>query len=146
MSHRYPDPDGTSNCTHGCGCWMGPYRSGGPDGVDPFGECPKAPPVRDHLVLSFKRGAWGNSAVWWKPDGGGYTSYLEEAGRYTREEALDIERWSCGRDNEYRRQGSVAVREADAVEEAHMVVDFNRAAELWRDKEDLQDGQDDPKE
>jgi hypothetical protein len=38
--------DGTSDCAHGCGCWMGPYRSGGP--VDPFGPCPKNPlPVQD---------------------------------------------------------------------------------------------------
>lgn len=41
--HQYADHDGTSDCAHGCGCWMGPARSGGPDGVDPFGECPKNP-------------------------------------------------------------------------------------------------------
>ncbi len=33
----------TSDCAHGCGCWMGGSRSGGPDGVDPFGDCPKNP-------------------------------------------------------------------------------------------------------
>ena len=42
--HKYAD-DGTSDCAHGCGCWMGPFRSGGPDGIDPFGKCPKAPPI-----------------------------------------------------------------------------------------------------
>ena len=55
--HYYPgckNPYGdgffTSDCEHGCGCWMGNSRSGGPDGVSPFGACPnnptpKAPPV-----------------------------------------------------------------------------------------------------
>lgn len=33
----------TSDCKNKCGCWMGPARSGGPTGVDPFGECPKNP-------------------------------------------------------------------------------------------------------
>lgn len=33
----------TSDCSYGCGCWMGSSRSGGPKGVDPFGACPKAP-------------------------------------------------------------------------------------------------------
>lgn len=31
----------TSDCAHGCGCWMGDSRSGGP--VDPFGPCPMNP-------------------------------------------------------------------------------------------------------
>lgn len=33
----------TSDCAYECGCWMGGSRSGGPDGVDPFGACPNAP-------------------------------------------------------------------------------------------------------
>ena len=37
--HEYASA-GTSNCAHGCGCWAGPARSGGPVGVDPFGLCP----------------------------------------------------------------------------------------------------------
>lgn len=41
--HKYPNRDGTSNCGHGCGCWMGPARSGGPTGLDPFGKCPRNP-------------------------------------------------------------------------------------------------------
>ncbi len=41
--HKYPDPDGTSDCKYSCGCWMGPTRSGGPTGLDPFGECPGNP-------------------------------------------------------------------------------------------------------
>lgn len=40
--HVY-DEHGTSDCHNGCGCWAGPSRSGGPDGVDPLnGPCPKA--------------------------------------------------------------------------------------------------------
>lgn len=45
--HSYPGIlDGvfgsTSDCT--CGAWMGSSRSGAPDGIDPFGECPDRPP------------------------------------------------------------------------------------------------------
>lgn len=41
-SHNYPGaPDHTSDCSHGCGCWMGPARSGGP--VNPHGRCPNNP-------------------------------------------------------------------------------------------------------
>jgi hypothetical protein len=49
--HSYPgiSPEGefmyTSDCAHKCGCWMGSCRSGGPDGVNPFGECPNAPEI-----------------------------------------------------------------------------------------------------
>jgi hypothetical protein len=42
--HHYPAaPDATSDCSHGCGCWAGPARSGGPPGLDPFGKCPNNP-------------------------------------------------------------------------------------------------------
>jgi hypothetical protein len=42
--HHYPfAPDRTSDCEYGCGCWAGPNRSGGPGGLDPFGECPNNP-------------------------------------------------------------------------------------------------------
>lgn len=41
--HDYGKCEGTSDCEYGCGCWMGPARSGGPIGVDPFGECPNNP-------------------------------------------------------------------------------------------------------
>ena len=40
-SHHYPGDEGTSDCSHNCGCWMGPARSGGP--VDPLGPCPANP-------------------------------------------------------------------------------------------------------
>lgn len=63
--HNYPGCSGdvfmrTSDCSHGCGCWMGESRSGGP--VDPFGRCPKNPkppeqpepetagPVTEHML------------------------------------------------------------------------------------------------
>jgi len=41
--HKYANHGGTSNCEYGCGCWMGPARSGGPVGLDPFGACPNNP-------------------------------------------------------------------------------------------------------
>lgn len=44
-SHHYPGDDGTSDCSHGCGCWMGPYRSGGP--VNPGGRCPENPILKE---------------------------------------------------------------------------------------------------
>jgi hypothetical protein len=42
--HDYGYGYGTSDCKYGCGCWMGPTRSGGP--VNPFGKCPKNPIVK----------------------------------------------------------------------------------------------------
>ncbi len=47
--HHYLNQDGTSDCEYGCGCWMDPTRSGGPTGLDPFGECPQNPKDGDHL-------------------------------------------------------------------------------------------------
>jgi len=43
--HKYAG-DGwhTEDCGHGCGCWAGLSRSGGPIGLDPIaGECPNNP-------------------------------------------------------------------------------------------------------
>ena len=39
--HDYGYYDGTSDCGHGCGCWVGPWASGGQ--VNPFGPCPRNP-------------------------------------------------------------------------------------------------------
>lgn len=47
--HKYADHDGTSDCQYGCGCWMGPARSGGPVGLNPGGVCPKNP--KDGMCL-----------------------------------------------------------------------------------------------
>ncbi len=41
--HDYGEGGGTSDCKYGCGCWMGPARSDGPPGIDPFGHCPDNP-------------------------------------------------------------------------------------------------------
>ncbi len=41
--HKYANHDGTSNCEHDCGCWMGSARSGGPLGINPFDKCPNNP-------------------------------------------------------------------------------------------------------
>lgn len=47
----YSRQSGTSDCEYGCGCWMGPARSGGPAGVDPFGKCPGN--VQTEIPVSF---------------------------------------------------------------------------------------------
>ena len=39
--HSYKMPRLTFNCMFGCGCWIGSQQSGGPEGVDPHGKCPK---------------------------------------------------------------------------------------------------------
>ena len=43
--HNPADPGDcyTSDCKHGCGAWAGPSKSGAPEGIDPWGPCPKAP-------------------------------------------------------------------------------------------------------
>jgi hypothetical protein len=46
-AHRYPGAEWsrgfrTTDCGFGCGAWMGFEKSGGPEGVDPFGKCPAA--------------------------------------------------------------------------------------------------------
>ncbi len=46
--HAYADHI-SSDCAHGCGCWMGSSRSGGPVGLDPGGACPKNP--KDGILL-----------------------------------------------------------------------------------------------
>jgi len=49
--HKYSDdPHHTQDCQHGCGCWAGPARSGGPVGLDPLGgECPNNPKSGERL-------------------------------------------------------------------------------------------------
>ena len=41
--HKYREDDGQGDCQHDCGCYMGGHHSGGPIGLDPFGECPANP-------------------------------------------------------------------------------------------------------
>ncbi len=50
--HKYADHDGTSDCRYGCGCWIGPTRSGAPAGVNPLGKCPQNLEI-DELPESF---------------------------------------------------------------------------------------------
>lgn len=47
--HKYADHGRTSDCEHGCECWMGPFNSGGPVGLNPFGECPNNPKDGERL-------------------------------------------------------------------------------------------------
>lgn len=58
--HHYPgcetnDEFFTSDCAYGCGCWMGSSRSGGPDGVNPFGACPARPPRSLSMDIGSRR-------------------------------------------------------------------------------------------
>ena len=49
--HWYPYFEyGTSDCKY-CECTMGRHRSGGPEGVNPFGDCPGNPKLRDAYKL-----------------------------------------------------------------------------------------------
>ena len=53
-SHLYANTREREECMHGCGCWVDartggagePSPWGGPEGVNPYGACPKAPPIR----------------------------------------------------------------------------------------------------
>lgn len=56
VGHRYADYDGTSDCANGCGCWAGPFRSGGPAGVDPLGACPKGKLGIDWIICGGESG------------------------------------------------------------------------------------------
>ncbi len=52
--HIYREPVGTGArrktifCMHGCGCYKDSHGFGGPDGVNPKGDCPNVPPVKNH--------------------------------------------------------------------------------------------------
>lgn len=44
---------------------------------------------KDYFIWSHRHDQW------WSPDRSGYTSHINKAGRYTREEAADITIGSC---------------------------------------------------
>lgn len=49
--HYYPTAgEATSDCEY-CKSWTGPFRSGSPEGVDQFGDCPGNPKLRDAYEL-----------------------------------------------------------------------------------------------
>lgn len=50
----------------------------------------KLPKEDGYYIASFKHGMVGNDVLFWGPNGGGYTCMLDEAGVYTREEALEL--------------------------------------------------------
>lgn len=53
--HYYPTAgNGTSDCEY-CASWMGGYRSGAPEGIDQFGDCPGNPKLRDAYDLLKKQ-------------------------------------------------------------------------------------------
>ena len=44
----------------------------------------------DRLYYIRTEGYSGNALIWWRPNSQGYTSNLDKAGKYTKEEALSI--------------------------------------------------------
>ena len=47
--HDYGYKGKTVDCKYGCGCSMGPWKSSGPPGVDPWGPCPNNPKMDDTI-------------------------------------------------------------------------------------------------
>ncbi len=61
---------------------------------------------------------WSNEhEAWWRPNSAGYTTFLERAGRYTKDEALRICRSAGHRAGSRKRHipSELPVREADAL-------------------------------
>lgn len=61
------------------------------------------------------QGCCGNCCFWWKPDGRGYTSNLDEAGKYDEKTAVSIERGRPGLDKAWPVEliDGLAVRHVD---------------------------------
>ena len=62
---------------------------------------------------------WSNEhGAWWRPNSAGYTTFLESAGRYPRDRAIEI----AARARDGWRPGTpppeIAVAEADVLEQA----------------------------
>lgn len=74
---------------------------------------------------------WSNEhQLWWRPGSAGYTSNVEEAGRYPRDEALDIasgarDGWRYG-----EAPPEIAIAESDVL--AHRRQPARRAPEMRR--------------
>lgn len=68
------------------------------------------------LILSTKRGPFGNSCVWYRPKAMGYTQYIEEAGYFEEEEAKRL----CG-DMDYL----FAIPLSEVEKRSKTVVPFN---------------------
>jgi hypothetical protein len=49
--HEYPNEEVSSlrYCSHGCKCYVAAFTSGGPIGLDPWGECPNNPKGGERL-------------------------------------------------------------------------------------------------
>lgn len=45
-------------------------------------------PVPSYLLFTTSEQGWGEVVLWWKPEGAGYTRFLDEAGIFTRDDAL----------------------------------------------------------
>ncbi|UEM08025.1 hypothetical protein JL101_035840 (plasmid) [Skermanella rosea] len=76
-------------------------------------------------ILSKKHGPVGNSALWWRPEAAGYTTHLNEAGKFDGAYAEEIRTNSCG--------DAIPVPCELAERLSHTAVDFS----LIRNTEDV---------
>lgn len=76
----------------------------------------------DWLLLSVKYST-GDFLVWWGPNSSGYTYRLDDAGRYSAEEADRIEKSTHG--------SAVAVPLSDVIDHAVKVVPIRSFAREW---------------
>lgn len=77
---------------------------------------------RTWLIACLEHGR-RTEALWWRPDGNGYTTRIEEAGRYTEADARRIAR---------NRESDVPVRVEDAEAKARRVVYIDDLPDLAR--------------
>lgn len=76
------------------------------------------------FVILYSKQCNGNCAIFWRPKRNGYTIDLDEAGRYSKEEALEIHEGRHGEDM------PVPVEEAYKLAQRH--VSFDAAREVAR--------------
>jgi hypothetical protein len=81
---------------------------------------PHADAADRYMIASFKHGYVGNDVQFWGPESRGYTCMLDEAGTYSRKEALQIHR-----DDGYSQTYMLPV--AWVHEHLHGVVEIQRA-------------------
>ena len=78
--------------------------------------------AKQFYIISHKQ-IWGDDAVWWRPNRQGYTSRLDEAGKYSEEDAAGI-----------KLQDDVPLPCAKVDAAAHRSVDIATARKIERDQ------------
>jgi hypothetical protein len=82
-------------------------------------------PERLFYIQSLERGAWGNDAVFWRPNAAGYTARLGDAGRYPESEAV------------IHATVEDVILPCDVVDEmAHRGLDWSKAQQIHRELSD----------